>query len=142
MTMSSAPRSSFAFLPHVGEVTLQLRGATVTEILEQAALGLAQLSLSGHATSGHELTHEIRLDAPDREALLVDWLNELLFLAERHRWLPSRIEIHEATDTHLRATVHGPVLRQAPSLVKAATWHGLRFDLHDGGYQAEVLLDV
>lgn len=142
MTMSFAPRPSFAFLPHVGEVTLRLRGATVAEILEQAALGLSQLALSGRPPPGPELVHSIVLDAPDRGALLVDWLNELLFLAERNRWIPSRIEVHEATDTHLRATAHGTVLERAPSLVKAATWHRLRFEPFNGGFQAEVLLDV
>jgi SHS2 domain-containing protein len=142
MTMSFAARPSFEYLPHIGEVTIRLRGSTVADILEQAALALTELVLPSRPPPGPELVQEIVLDAPDRATLLIDWLNELLFLAERDRWLPCRIDVHDATQTHLRATVHGPVLESAPSLVKAATWHGLRFEVEDGGFEAEVLLDI
>lgn len=142
MTMSFAPEPCFELLPHVGEVRLQARGPTIADVFSQAAAALAEVLVSGPAPHGEEQAHEIVLGAPDRDALLVDWLNELLFLAERHRWLPARIEVHEATETHLRATVRGPVLECAPSLVKAATWHGLRFDARNGGFEAEVLLDI
>jgi SHS2 domain-containing protein len=142
MTMALAPGPSFEYLPHVGEVGLQLRGASIADVLKQAALALADLLVPEDPTPGPEQVYEIVLDAADRAALLIDWLNELLFLAERDRWLPSRIDLHEATETHLRATVRGSLLRRAPSLVKAATWHGLRFDTRDGGFEAEVLLDI
>jgi SHS2 domain-containing protein len=142
MTMSFAPRPSFEYLPHVGEAAIRLRGASIADILEQAALALTELVWPGRPPPGPERVHEIALDAPDPAALLIDWLNELLYLAERDRWLPSRIHVHEATPTHLSATAYGPVLERAPSLVKAATWHGLRFDPQDGGFEAEVLLDI
>ena len=142
MTMSFAPRPSFEYLPHVGEVAIRLRGATVADLLEQAALALAELTLPGRPPPGPERSQEIVLDAPNREGLLIDWLNELLFLAERDRWLPTRIDVHDATQTHVAATAYGPILDLAPSLVKAATWHGLRFDPHACGFEAEVLLDI
>lgn len=142
MTMSFAPCASFEYLPHVGELVIRLRATSIAEILRQAGLALADLLLPGRAPPGPEKIHEIVLDASDRAALLIDWLNELLFLAERDRWVPARIEVPEATETHLRAIATGPVLERAPSGVKAATWHGLRFDLVDGGFEAEVLVDV
>jgi SHS2 domain-containing protein len=142
MTMSFAPRPSFEYLPHVGELGIRLRGGSIAEVLRQAALALAELLLPGRPPPGPERVYEIVLDAPDRAALLIDWLNELLFLAERDRWVPSRIDSLDATELHLSATARGPVLDRAPSLVKAATWHGLRFDVRDGGFEAEVLLDV
>ena len=82
------------------------------------------------------------LEAPDRAALLVGWLNQLLALAKQDRWIPSRIEVHEATETHLCATAWGPVLQHAPALGDVVTRQGLRFDALCGGFEAEVLLDV
>jgi SHS2 domain-containing protein len=140
MPFTSHP--SFEFLPHVGEQRLRLRGTSIGDVLRQAALALSELLHPATLPAGPEQAHEIVLEAPDRATLLIDWLNELLFLAERNRWLPSRIDLHEATETQVRATARGPVLEQAPSLVKAATWHGLRFDARDGGFEAEVLLDI
>lgn len=140
--MAFAPSPSFEHLSHIGEARLRLRGASIADILQQAALALAELLLPGPPPQRPERVHEIALEADDRAALLVDWLNELLYLADRDRWLPSRIEVHEAGETHLRATASGPVMECAPSQVKAATWHGLRFDVCDGGFEAEVVLDI
>jgi SHS2 domain-containing protein len=141
MTMSfCAP--SHELLPHVGELGIRLRGSGIAEVLREAAMALSELLLPAGPPPGPSLVREIALGAPDRAALLVDWLNELLFLAERDRWVPSRIDLLQASETQLRATASGPVLEQAPALVKAATWHGLRFDRRNGGFEAEVLLDV
>ncbi len=142
MTMAFSPRSSFEFLPHVGELRLRLRGSGIADVLGQAALALAELLRPASPPADSVRVHEIVLDAPDRASLLVDWLNELLFLAERDCWLPAHVDLLEATETGLRATVRGPVLDEAPSLVKAATWHGLRFDAREDGFEAEVLLDI
>lgn len=139
--MTSLP-AGFEYIPHRGEVGLRLCGATVGDVLREAALGLSGLLLPKWRGDGPDSAREITLDAPDRGTLLVDWLNELLFLADRDRWAPTRLEIHQASDHHVRATAYGPVLPEAPTLVKAATWHRLRFDRKDGGYEAEVLLDV
>lgn len=142
MTMLFAPRPSFEYLAHVGEESIRVRAATIGEVLHQAALALSGIMVPGSPPPGPEQLHEIELEAPDRAALLIAWLNELLYLAEHERWLPSRIDIQEATETRLRASAWGRVMDRAPSLVKAATWHGLRFDARDGAYEAQVLFDV
>lgn len=141
MTMLFAPEPSHEYLPHTGELVLRLRGSTISEVLRQAALALSDVLLSGRPAAGSERVCKVRLDAPDRATLLIDWLNELLYLAEHHRWVPTQVDL-EATETHLDAVARGPELPEAPSLVKAATWHNLSFEVRDGGFEAQVLLDV
>jgi len=141
MTMLFAPEPVHELLPHTGELVLQLRGRRIADVLEQAALALSDLLLPAQPAPGPERVKRFRLDAPDRAALLIDWLNELLYLAERDHWVPTRVEVR-ASETHLEARAAGPELAEAPSLVKAATWHDLRFEPRNGGYEARVLLDV
>ena len=140
--MSFGPRPSFEYLPLAGELGIRLHAGSIAEILRQAALSWSAILLSEQRQSGPEYLRVIELEAPDRAGLLVAWMNELLKLAKRDRWIPSRIEVHEATETHLRATAWGPVLEHAPTLGDAATRHGLRFDAQCGGFEAEVLLDA
>ncbi len=140
--MQSDPTPSYSYLSHGGEERLQLRAGSLAELMRQAALALSQLMRPGPLPPGPDTSHGIVLAAPDPAALLIAWLNELLYLSERERWLPWRFEVHEATERHLRATVWGRLLEQAPSLIKAATWHGLRVDRSDDAYVAEVLFDV
>ncbi|HEX9611748.1 MAG TPA: archease [Gemmatimonadales bacterium] len=74
--------------------------------------------------------------------MLVDWLNELVFLAETERWVPVEFEILEATDVTVRARARGVRTEEAPSRVEAATFHGLEVTAGPQGFEAEVVLDV
>jgi SHS2 domain-containing protein len=142
MTMLFAPRPSFECLPGAGDVGIRLCAGTIGEMLQQAALAVRDILLPGRPPPGPEELHEIELDAPDRATLLITWLNELLLLAEHDCWVPSRIEIKQATDTHLRASAWGSELNHALPLDRAATCQGLRFEAREGGYEAEVLLHL
>jgi SHS2 domain-containing protein len=83
----------------------------------------------------------LEVSAPDPAGLLVDWLNELIFLAETERWVATEFEV-EVADGTLRGRARGVSLGQAPGLVKAATLHGLRVDDVPGGLTGEVILDI
>jgi SHS2 domain-containing protein len=84
----------------------------------------------------------IRVTSPDREALLVDWLNELIFLADIDRWVAMDFSVDLVDDTEVRARASGVTLEWAPSRAKAATLHGLRVENVSGGLEADVILDV
>ena len=100
------------------------------------------LLLRGVPAEPAEPPRTLEVDSADREALLVDWLNEILFVAETELWVPVEFEILESTPTRLRAAVRGVPVEDSPGFVKAATFHGLRVEEEDGGLQAEVIFDV
>lgn len=81
----------------------------------------------------------------DLESLLVNWLNEVLYYLDAKRVIFTRTEIQIQAD-QLNATCHGETLDLArhPSrvLVKAATYHQLRIFEWNGGWSAEVYVDV
>jgi SHS2 domain-containing protein len=142
MTMSAAPVPSFECIARDGDVELRLRGATVAQVLDQAARGLSDLLLRRDQSAPADLAHEVEIEAPDRASLLVNWLNELIYLSEREHWAPVQVRFHEVSDTRVSATVIGPRLAEAPARVKAATWHDLRFEVRHGAFEAAVLLDT
>jgi SHS2 domain-containing protein len=84
----------------------------------------------------------VAVEAPDRGALLIDWLNELIYLAETEGFVALEFALSEASDTRLAGRVRGAVLPEPPVHVKAATFHGLRVAEIDGGIEANVILDV
>jgi SHS2 domain-containing protein len=129
-------------LEHTAEVRLRLRGATFAELLQEAGRALARLELGEPLPPAADGTRLIVVRAPDRAALLVDWLNELVFLAETERWVPLEFEMLEATDRAVRARARGVRTEEAPSRVKAATFHGLEVIAGPDGFEAQVVLDV
>lgn len=137
---TSAP--SHRFVDHTSEVGLEVRAGSFGELLAESARGLASLLLREVSAEASGGTREFEVSSHDREALLVDWLNELLFEAEVRLWIPLEFEILDVSDTRVRARARGVEVDLAPSIVKAATFHGLQVRETADGFEAEVIFDV
>jgi SHS2 domain-containing protein len=124
------------------EIAFELRAPTLASLLVEAGHRLASVERRGKAPAESGEWREITVEAPDREALLVAWLNELIYLVDAEQWLPNGFEPMEVAPTRCRMRVRG---RHEPALtgqVKAATHHALAIrDLTDG-MAARVVLDV
>jgi SHS2 domain-containing protein len=135
--------ASHEFLEHTSETVLRVRAADLSGVVAEAGRAFAGLVRRGGPVPAATLPpREIVLFAPDDAALLVDWLNELLFLAEHERWLAVAFDAVEAGEGRVRATVRGARLAEPPAFVKAATMGGLRLQRTADGLEAEVTLDV
>lgn len=141
----TAARHSFE--DHTSEVRLCVSAGTLAAIFEEAGRALAELMLDGPPPPSRGPVEQVRLVARDRAALLVDWLNELIFLSETRKQVYVELRVDSVSDTALTASVRGvfpDVLRTA---VKAATLHDVVFEeavSADGAsnYTAKVVLDV
>ena len=157
--------AGFELLEHTADVGIRARGATLEEAFEQATLGLAEvqgaLAPGGSGGSGEAVVVEV--SAPDPGGLLVDWLNEVLWLREtRDAWLAGvRVDrVGEgAAVGSVRFSSEGPAGEGAGddpasadgsrgpapdgTFVKAVTYHWLRVEPDPaGGWLVEVYLDV
>ena len=142
MTMAACPVPEHAFGEHVGEERLIVRGATLGDVFLEAARGLRELYGELQQPTEDPRWRTIEVTAANRADLLVEWLNELIYLAESGHWVPTTFAVETALPTRFRARARGVRVVGAPSQIKAATWHELRFDCHDGMFEAEVILDV
>jgi len=88
---------------------------------------------------------ELRVAGRRHDWLLLDWLNELLFVFETRKLLLGDFEI--ALDVSgLRGSARGAKLDPARDRllheVKAITYHGLRVDRTADGWVAELIVDI
>jgi SHS2 domain-containing protein len=124
---------------HIGEVELELEAASEAGIFESALVAFADLVAAGE--EGKPARHEIHVAATDHPLLLVEWLTELVFLAEVENFVPEQVLAFELTDTSLRATVAGR--RDRPRhFVKAVTLNCLELEQKGGTWHGRVVLDV
>lgn len=130
------------FLDHTSEITLHVGAADWPGLLAQAGRGLAELLLRGTPAAPDGDWRPLEVASHDREALLVDWLNEILYVAETGLWVAVDFEIDDASESHLKARARGMTVEEPPSLVKAATFHDLHVRDLPGGLEAEVILDI
>jgi len=134
-----AERVAHRFVEHVGEVEVELEADSETGIFASALAAFAELVGAGEG--GEPAVHVVELTADDPPLLLVEWLNELVYLAEVEQFVPERLAAIDLLDGRLRATVAGR--RAAPRhLVKAVTLSRLELDRDGARWHGRVVLDV
>jgi SHS2 domain-containing protein len=136
-----------SFEDHTSEVEMHVRAPDLPALFARAGLALAELMLGEDADltppAEGAVREQVVVTAPDREALLAAWLDELIFRAEVRKAVFTRFQIARLEDGLVEAEISGipdPVIKTG---VKAATFHNLRVaDDPDGGHRATVVLDV
>lgn len=147
-----------------GDVGLRIRGATIEELLTNAAEGMFDL-VTDLKTVQETDAREVTIESESYEHLLVQWLNELVFLYDTYGFIGMRFAIHlrkqypgpgseqmthepeqNVCRLHLRANISGgifdPSVHESRLLIKAATYHGLSLNKHDGEWEATVIFDI
>ncbi len=128
-------------LEHRADMSLRVFGDDLRALFANAARAmfeqLADLSMANPSTR-----RDIDVGGIDLESLLVNWLNELLYLHEVQREVYSRFVVTELTIRHMRAAVYGQPVTQAHLLIKAATFHGLHIEKDCQGYGTTIVFDV
>ncbi len=140
--MAAAMGASSEILEHTAEVKLRVRAPSFGALAAEAGRALGELELGGPVPPADGSWRELEVRSSDREALLVDWLNELIFLAEAERWVAAEFQVVTAEDTTLRMRARGVTVEVAPARVKAATFHGLKIVAVPEGLEAEIIFDV
>ncbi len=131
----------FQEIDHSADWAFRVQGRDLAQLFANAARGLFELQ--GSAGNGEtSVTREVAVNGLDRETLLVNWLNELLYLQETQHESYSRFDILQISDTHLRARVQGGPLRHTGKLISAVTFHDLVVRQSENGWEASIVVDV
>jgi SHS2 domain-containing protein len=132
-------------LPHTADLAWRLWGEDLPKLFANAGRALSA-TLTDLRYVRRRATREVSLTASDREALLVDWLNYLLYLFDIDGFLARDFQVALADSQRLKAKVTGETFdpRRHPegTAVKAATYHHLEIRPAAGGWQATVVLDL
>ena len=133
----------YRWVDHTAELELRIEAGSEEGVFEEALAALAELlrERTSEGLSPEAARREVAAAAPDRPALLAEWLSELVYLAETEGLIPETLERLELGSSELEATVAGP-LGSPPHLVKAVTYHRLDMREEDETWRARVILDV
>jgi tRNA nucleotidyltransferase (CCA-adding enzyme) len=130
---------------HMADIGVHGYGASLAEAFEQAAVAMTAV-IADPAKVHPAQCVEVRCTAPDRELLLVDWLNAWVYEMATRGMLFSRFQVL-LTDTGLEGRGWGEAVardRHHPAVeVKGATYTALRV-WQDAGkmWHAQCVVDV
>lgn len=136
-----------------GDVSLRIWGENLEELLANAAEGLGELITDISGINETE-RREVVLSSERSEDLLVNWLNELIFLFDTYGFIGKGFDVSlsplltrgEQNGVTLKVTVSGgiyiPEVNESRLLVKAATYHRLSLTKDNSQWKALVIFDI
>lgn len=136
---------AFEITDHTADVGIIAYGANIKQLFSNAALALFSL-ITEVGSVNEELRRHVEIVSEDKDSLLVEWLNELIYLFDAEHVLFRRFHIETLTNNQLKATCYGedfdPLKHKIKTGVKAATYHMLKINKDDHGYEVQIIFDV
>ena len=135
----------YEVIDHTADVGIIAYGKDLKEAFANAAYGMFS-QIADLKEIKEEVKREVDIQSSDREALLVDWLNELLYIFDVDHIIFSRFDITELSQNSLKASVYGEKIdtsrHQLKTSVKAATYHMLKVEKKKNGAKVQFILDI
>lgn len=137
----------YEYIPHTADVGIKVKAATLAGIYERCALLLFDMLFDFSGSSGEPSSVErLHVNADDNEMLLVELLNEIIYLFFTKHFVAAEATVYHEGNT-LSAVLRGTVVPQerfkVKEEIKAVTYHGLQVrQLPGGRFEAQVIFDV
>jgi SHS2 domain-containing protein len=135
---------SFEVIDHTADIGIIAHGSDPADLFSSAASGMLSLMIDV-GTLNRDIAREIMLEARDLETLLVQWLNELLYIIYTEKLVLWEFDILIDMN-RLEARCSGQELDLKDDRfkreIKAATYHDLEIVERDGEYSAGIIFDI
>ena len=132
--------AGFREIEHTADWELEVWGPDIPALLEQAARGM-------YALSGVQLKPEPRISRDfqlamfDEESLLVDFLNELLWMLEEEALAFDQLQLR-LEERQLKASLQGAPIASLNKEIKAVTFHNLQVNRRKSDLVVHIVFDV
>ncbi|RLE89130.1 MAG: archease [Thermoprotei archaeon] len=140
----------FRHLPHTADVLIEAWGDTLEEAFEYAALGVFEVMTDTSRVEARE-ERRIKAEGHDLEALLYDWIEQLLYYFDAEQLLFSKFRVERITPMAsgsytLVASAWGepydPSRHESRTLVKAMTYHMMEIRRVDNKVRLRFVVDI
>ncbi|MCP5104064.1 MAG: archease [bacterium] len=130
------------------DVGIRIRGNGYGGLFQSAVTGLNLLYFDDQKIPGNSADSSVRRQAFEfhgdgPENVLVNLLDEVVYLLQTHERITTGIEIKEVSETHVKADLLTIPCESEPELeIKSVTYHNLEVTEQNGMKYAEVIFDV
>ena len=131
----------YEILEHKADLKIRVHGKDKKELFENAMIGMFESAR--YEGKENRVKREIKISSLDLPSLLVDFLNEVLYLCEVNKEVYHKVLFKNLTEKELEGILIGKPLKRMGIHIKAVTYHDL--DIHqkkDKTWEATVLFDI
>lgn len=138
-------------IEHTADLAIEAEAASLERLFVVSGLALVGLVMGREAGPPERAPgpiadrRRLSLEAPDAEALLVDWLRELLHIQGSDGLLFWAAEFEELGDTRLVARAEFAAPADAAAIereLKGVTYHDLELSRRRDGWFARIVFDI
>ena len=135
-----ASTSGYRERPHTADWELEVWAQDMPGLFEQAARGMYALAGARMQAGPRQVRQQV-LEALDGESLLVQFLEELLYLQSMHGLAFDEFQLH-FDGWKLQANLSGAPLDSLEKEIKAVTFHNLQIEEGRRGLEVRIVFDV
>lgn len=136
-------------IEHTADIGITVYGKTLRELFENSAYGMFSQMTEIEKVNPEDKV-EVQVEGYDKESLLVNWLNELIYLSTIKKMFFSQFKIKNFQETcdalKLTAEIKGEKINCKKHFchleIKATTYHNLKITKNKQGYQTTIIFDV
>jgi len=135
----------FEILDHTADIGLVVYGDDLKALFENAGEGFFHI-ITDLRKVKRRIERPITLGGESLDRLIVDWLNELLYLHDVQNLLFKAFEVTSVGEGGLRAAVKGEPFQEGVHVikteVKAVTYHKIEVRQKNGHWRAQIIMDL
>jgi len=131
---------SYEILDHPSDVRVRVFGDTKEELFSNAMKGMNEVLKP--VSLKKAVNQRVAVNSFDLNALLVDFLSEVLYLSQVNREIYTDIKFNKFSDKELEGELIGNAVESFAEDIKAVTYHDLKIEKKDGIYEVTILFDI
>ena len=132
----------FKFLEHTADIKFRAFGKNQNELFENCALAVSEI-ISRENKIKTNIKKKISVEGRDKESLLYNFIEELLYLLEVGDFITAKAEV-KISNKILKAELFGDKASNYPDLdhIKSPTYHEMYIKKTKKDWEAQVVVDV
>ena len=131
---------NYEILDHPSDVRVRVFGDTKEELFLNAMEGMNAVlkpDLLKKTTN-----RRVAVNSYDLNALLVDFLSEVLYLSQVNKEIYIDVVFNKFSDKELEGELKGNKVESFSEDIKGVTYHDLKIEQKNGSYEAVILFDI
>jgi len=129
-------------LEHTADLKIGAFGKTKEEVFSNMAIGMfANITAEDDIIKDQPVSREIKIQSTDLQALLVDFLSELVTLSDINNEIYLNYEL-QIMNSELTGMIKGYKIKGMKLEIKAVTYNDLIVEQKKGQWIAEVVFDI
>ncbi|MEK6967393.1 MAG: archease [Nanoarchaeota archaeon] len=137
----------FEFVEHTADAEFYAYGSTLEEAFAHAAYAVASIMVD-YKNVKSQITKKVKFRGKDKEALLYNFIEEIIFMLDAEDFVLHKIQYLEITKDadgfSLEAELHGDLVTnyQAEKAIKAATYNSMEIKQENGKWIVHMVVDI